>query len=382
MFWNIEKKPKNHWFSLANKLTLLSTLSAVIIMLGFCFYIYPSFKMMAEQVGRAHVLQQTLQQKQLVSSLGEIAAPFDSELAFVCIKKVITAMFAFIVFSLLVSYLIAERTMRKVKSLALTMQNIDSNELNRRLDPLMWPMELRDVVIPFNHMLDRLESSFTNLSQFSSDIAHELRTPLHNLRSLTEVTLSKERSLPEYQIRLQEFGDEIQQLSRLTESLLFLARVENNQQSLQLKPYSLLKMTHKLLEFFSASIDEKKLEIICTGDATVLVDSLLFERVLSNLLSNAIRHTPSGGTIQFRIHDRCDQKVQFDIQDSGEGILEANLPHIFQRFYRVDYARSQNMGGNGLGLAISHAIVSLQKGHLSVNSVPTQGSCFTILLPR
>lgn len=373
-------KNKN-WFSLANKLTVLMTLSIAVILVGFCFYIYPSFNNLSLEVGRAQELQQLLQQKHLSDTLGPLAAPFDGTISMVCIKKVITAMIAFIILTCLVSYLIAERTMQKVKSLASTLQKIDSNELTKRLDPREWPSELRDVIEPFNHMLQRLETSFVTLSQFSSDIAHELRTPLHNLQSLTEVTLTKDRSISEYQTRLYEFGEELAKMSRLTESLLFLARIENNQEVLNVQWISLAKLIKKIVEFFSASIAEKNLKVSVDGDALVLLDALLFERVITNLLSNAIRYTPNDGKILFHISIDEDKIVHCMVQDTGPGIPDEHLPHIFQRFYRADYSRSESDGGNGLGLAISQAIVDLHGGRMAVASETGVGSCFTITFP-
>ncbi len=373
-------KNKN-WFSLANKLTVLMTLSIAVILVGFCFYIYPSFNNLSQEVSRAQELQQLLQQKQLSGNLGPLAAPFDGTISMVCIKKVITAMIAFIILTCLVSYLIAERTMQKVKSLASTLQKIDSNELTNRLDPKEWPSELRDVIEPFNHMLQRLETSFVTLSQFSSDIAHELRTPLHNLQSLTEVTLTKDRSIPEYQTRLYEFGEELAKMSRLTESLLFLARIENNQEVLNVQWLSLAKLIKKIVEFFSASIAEKNLKVSVDGDALVLLDPLLFERVITNLLSNAIRYTPNDGKILIHISIDEDKIVHCMVQDTGPGIPDEHLPHIFQRFYRADYSRSESDGGNGLGLAISQAIVDLHRGRMAVASELGVGSCFTITFP-
>lgn len=275
----------------------------------------------------------------------------------------------------------ARRSLRRLHDLTETTKTITVTSLHQRIDPRSWPKELHALGLSFNQMLDRIEISFSRLMQFSGDLAHELRTPINNLIGETEVALYQSSSSEEYKKILESNLEESHRISTIIENILFLARVEN--------PKINLKKTHILIheeiavvcDFYEAMIDEKNIKIICQGKATIDANSDMFRRMLSNILANALKHTLSNGIIRFDIEE-ISHHVQLKISDNGVGIALEHLTKIFDRFYRVDSARSQLHGGTGLGLAIVKSIVDLHQGTINVSSAPGQGVTFTLLFPK
>ncbi len=245
---------------------------------------------------------------------------------------------------------------------------ISSKQLDKPLDDEGVPQELKELVESFNTMRSRLHESFRRLSEFSSDIAHELRTPIHNLLIQTQVTLAGEENLSTCRTVLQSNEEEYQRLSKMITDMLFLAKADNKLLSLKLEPISLADEVTGLFEFYEAMASEQNIRLEQTGNATVSVDRLMIQRALSNLLSNALRFTPEGMPIKAEI--RSDSGWAYlSISNPGPEIPDEQRERIFERLYRIDPSRREGHTDNvGLGLAITRSIVEMHGGGIDVNS--------------
>ena len=230
-------------------------------------------------------------------------------------------------------------------------------------------------------MLDRLEASFMRLSQFSADLAHELRTPINNLRGEAEVALSKPRAIDEYRDILASSLEEYDRLSRMTDSLLFLAKADNAQLSANLLIIDAGHEVQKIINFYEALATEQGVQVTCEGKEMIRADPGLFQRVVSNLLANALHYTPHGGKITFSIRQMPDGKIEVSCRDTGTGIGEEHLPRIFDRFYRTDPSRHAHPDGAGLGLAIVKSIIQLHQGDIAVHSAVGEGTSVDLIFP-
>jgi two-component system, OmpR family, heavy metal sensor histidine kinase CusS len=287
-----------------------------------------------------------------------------------------------LVVCVLVGHGIARRGLRPVSEIAETVRRIRSTTLDERIDLSGLPSELNALAATFNEMLDRLEDAFARLARFSSDIAHELRTPINNLRGEVEVALARARSPEEYRDLLGSSLEECLRLSRLIDSLLFLARAENPGTEIRREPLQLAGEFSTVCEFYEAAASDAgvSLQSSAPETLTVALDRTLFQRAVGNLVENALAHTPPGGAIRLEARAE-DGRVLVSVVDTGCGIPPDHLPRVFDRFHRVDPARSTHAGGAGLGLAIVKTIAALHGGRAEIESRPGQGTRVTLALP-
>ena len=297
-------------------------------------------------------------------------------------NHVLLAVLSGVLATALLGYVIARRGLRSVRAVARTAGEITANQLGERLRIEDAPAELEDMVRTFNHMLDRLEDSFRRLTQFSSDIAHDLRTPIGNLMIQTQVTLTQRRSIPEYEALLTSNIEDYERLTRMLETMLFLARADNAQVALRKDTISVgLELKH-IAEYFEGMADEKSvaLEVDASGD--LIADAVLFRRAASNLIANALRHTPGGQRVTILGHEQGADQFVVAVTNPGSGITAEHLPRIFDRFYRVDNSRGGSQSSFGLGLAIVKSIMTLHGGKVGVESIPNGLTTFTLVFPR
>lgn len=258
--------------------------------------------------------------------------------------------------------------------------DIGSGQLHLRLDATQVPRELQHLVSSFNQMLDRLQDSFVRLSDFSADIAHELRTPVTNLMTQAQVALSKQRSADEYQELLYSSLEELDRMSKMVADMLFLAQAEHHLNQPAFAAVDLAAEVRDLFEYFEALAEDRGVALLLEGDAAVVQgDRLMLRRALSNLLSNGLRYTAAGESLRVRL-DRHGQYVELRVENPGADIPLAHLPRLFDRFYRVDPARQRKGEGAGLGLAIVKSIVEVHCGSIDVESKAGL-TCFTVRLP-
>jgi two-component system heavy metal sensor histidine kinase CusS len=279
-------------------------------------------------------------------------------------------------------YWLARTGLRPLRQIAAKVQRIRSSNLAERIDTVHLPAELAVLGSNFNSMLERLQDSFDRLQRFSADIAHELRTPVNNVRIEAEVALGKARSLNEYQETLGSCLEECGRLSRIIDSMLFIARSEDPRTHITKESVDVGVELERVRDYYEAPAGEAgvALNVICPTGTEAHVDRTLFQRAVGNLVSNAIRYTARGGRVDLGAR-RENGELRVEVSDSGTGIDPNDLPRIFDRFYRADRARS-NAGGNvGLGLAIVKSIVSLHGGTIAVESDPNKGTRMSIRLP-
>lgn len=257
---------------------------------------------------------------------------------------------------------------------------VTASRLDTRLDLAAVPVELVDLASTLNDMLARLQDSFQRLQDFASDLAHELRTPISNLMTETQVALTQARSPDEYRDILASNIEEFERLARMLGDMLFLAKADNNLMVPSQEALDLVAQVRELFDYFEALCDDKGLHLSLTGRGQVLGDKLMLRRALANLLGNAIRHTPSGGDIKVSVLTAADGGAVVSIFNTGEPIAPEHLPRLFDRFYRADPSRHRNGEGAGLGLAITKSIVNAHGGHVGVRS-DTEGTVFEVRLP-
>lgn len=279
----------------------------------------------------------------------------------------------------LLAWFTARRGLAPLHDIAQVAKNMSAEHLNARLPIESVPIELNDLAHSFNDMLSRLEDSFRRLSDFSSDIAHELRTPVSNLMTQTQVALSKARDAEEYREILYSNLEEYQRLATMIADMLFLAKADNGLIIPSRESVDLRKEVEGLFAFYEALAEHQGIGLAMRGEGKVLGDRLMLQRALSNLLSNAIRHTPRGGTVSVGINPAANGFVSVMVENPGEPIPAEHLSRIFDRFYRVDSSRQRTSEGAGLGLAITRSIVGAHGGQARVFS--DTSTRFELLLP-
>lgn len=278
-------------------------------------------------------------------------------------------------------YQIARRGLTPLTRLASIVAELSAAHLHRRIGNDAWPRELRPLAANFDQLLARLEESFARISRFSADIAHELRTPLHILRGEAEIALTKARSSEDYRTCIESAAEEYERLTWMVDALLFLAHTEHPDAQLDKKPLALDQEIAAVCAFHQAMADEQEITLINGGTGTVLADSGLLRRALSNLIVNALRNTPSGGRIVVEAREAPDREAEIVVSDTGDGIAPEDLPHVFDRFYRADSARLRQGSGTGLGLAIVQSIMQLHGGTVSLDSELGRGTAVTLKFP-
>ena len=256
---------------------------------------------------------------------------------------------------------------------------ISAERLAERLPVNGLPAELRPLATAFNAMLARLDDSFRRLSEFSSNIAHELRTPISNLMTQTQVALSSARDKDEYKEVLYSSLEEYERMAQMVGDMLYLAQAENGLLNPGQEQVDLASETRDLFDYFEAWAEEHAVALTLSGAASVVGDRLMLRRALSNLLSNAIRHTRRGDGVHVSL-SRHEDTVTLAVENPGPAIPAEHLHKLFDRFYRVDPSRQRNGDGTGLGLAICKSIVEAHGGTISVTS-DDQRTRFEIKLP-
>ncbi len=281
--------------------------------------------------------------------------------------------------TLLAGWLLVWRGLSPLRAMSARIAGVNVERLHARIGEQLWPSDLRALARSFDAMMIRLQAAFEQLSRFSSDLAHEFRSPITNLVAAASVMLARERSAAEYQDTLGIMVDEGERLSRMVTSMLFLARADNARQALSIEPVSIAQEFARIVDAFEVVAEDGGVGLAAHGDGVVSADAMLLRRALTNLVSNALAHTPRGGRIE--LGAQADERgLALSVRDTGAGIAAEHLPKLFDRFYRVDAARS-SAESTGLGLAVVKSIAELHGASVHVESVVGQGSVFSILFP-
>ncbi|KPX80226.1 heavy metal sensor histidine kinase [Pseudomonas meliae] len=250
----------------------------------------------------------------------------------------------------------------------------------KRLDSHDTPVELQQLSDAFNAMLDRLDDGYRRLMQFSADLAHEIRTPVGSLMGHCQVALRQNRSADEYQVLLASNLEELERISRLVESILFLARADEAQAALERQPLDLHDELQRVAGYFEGLAEERNLRLSHSGQGTLLADPILLRRALSNLVANAIRYANENSEILIRVA-AVDRQWRIEVENQGPALPQATLARLFDRFYRGDASRHERSDSNGLGLAIVTAIMHLHGGRVEVAQPAAGRICFSLIFP-
>jgi heavy metal sensor kinase len=292
------------------------------------------------------------------------------------------AFFLALFFGSIGGWLLSRKSLRPIDKITETTKRITATNLSERLPLQGSDDDLDRLATTINQMMERLEESFQKLSRFTADAAHELRTPLAALKGETEVLLSRKRSSVEYQEALTNNLERLDFLTKLVNELLILSQADEGKASIKIENLNFSEQLKELYEAFTIVAMQKKINFTLSTSEEVLIngDRIKLQQLFSNLIDNAIKYTPEGGTISLIVQPGKDQ-VTVILNDTGIGIPSDDLPHIFDRFYRVDTSRSRLSGGVGLGLSICQWIVKAHHGTIDVKSHLHQGTTFTLTLP-
>ena len=294
-----------------------------------------------------------------------------------------TAVPSVLVFATLFARFLARRALKPISKIIKTARDIgQGQELSQRIPVFKVQDELGQLALTFNEMMDRLENSFAQMRQFSSDASHELRTPLTVLQGQNELVLSKLRDPKEYQEVIISNLEEIKYMSKVLEDLFVLSRSDENQVLLNYKRMDLRDLVEEVCRHAEILAEEKDISIVIAFLEQVKIngDEVRLRQMVWNILHNGIKYTQPGGELKVSLLEESGFAL-LSIQDSGIGIPEKDLPFIFDRFYRVDKARSKDEGGSGLGLSICRHIAEAHKGEINVESKPGLGTRFKVYIP-
>jgi len=331
---------------------------------------------------------------QIASSLEEVEDALNTLFLILIIAVPLALMIA-----ILGGQFLAHKALKPVDNITQTARMITSQNLNQRIAPVKMKDEISRLIETFNEMISRLDQSFRQVKQFSSDASHELKTPLTILKGEVEVTLRKERSLQEYQQTLKSNLEEINRMSQIVEDLLLLSRADAGEVGLNKEDIDLSEIFDEVVTQMDMLTTSRKLRLFALNhhqDIHMFGDALRIRELFINLIENGIKYTEQGGTIRVALSKEYEplgknssggtegEKEEFAkivVSDTGIGIAKEDQERIFDRFFRVDKARSREEGGSGLGLSICKWIIEAHQGEIRVESELGKGSSFIVKLP-
>lgn len=314
--------------------------------------------------------------------VGASLASLENTLHGVIIDFLMVAPFV-LIFGALGSYWLASRAFRPIIRLTGIARKIQSGNLHSRVPVPYTNDEVQHLALTFNEMLDHLEAMFKQQRRFIADASHELRTPVAAIRSMTDVALDQQLAVNEYVSVLHDVNTQAEHLSKLIADLLTLARADEGHIRFEREPLRLDLLANDVVTTLESLATEKgiTLSVEANEPLQVMGDEARMMQVIMNLLDNALKYTGPGGTVTVRVQSTQEQQIRLIVQDTGIGIAQEHIAHIFERFYRVDSARSRSAGGTGLGLAIVKWIVTMHQGTIAVTSQVGKGTMFSIVLP-
>jgi heavy metal sensor kinase len=279
-------------------------------------------------------------------------------------------------------YVLVRRALAPVDRIAASAERISSHNLSERLPVARTGDELERLSIALNHMIDRLDAAFQYSRRFVADASHELRTPLTVLKGELEDFVQKPQASPEWRDRLGSALEEVDRLTNIVEGLFAISRLDAGEAAAEWVEFDLARLVSATADQMALLAEDKKIKLTCQGTSDVWVegDRARLKQVVVNLLDNAIKYTPEGGAVSLAVTAQ-NGKAVLEVSDNGVGIPPQALPRVFDRFYRVDNARSRPQGGAGLGLSIVKSICTAHHGTVEALSTPGQGSCFKVALP-
>jgi len=330
---------------------------------------------LAEDDGKARLISAVIGQDTILQ-IGESLEEADEYLGiFLNLFSILTGVL--IIASAFIGRYLARRALTDMADVTRTAEDISRGEYDRRVEVKGQFKEIDRLGLTFNHMLDRIQSLLRSMKEINDNIAHDLRSPLARIRGIAEMTLTEDKSMSDYKEMAINTIEECDSLIEMINTMLDITEAEAGVSGAKFTEFDLVVLITDACELFRPVADEKKLDL-----AVNLPESMLFwgdikkmQRIVTNILENAIKYTPEQGTVTVSAVAQNGQ-VRIVVKDSGIGISEKDLPHIFERFYRCDRSRTQ--GGVGLGLSLAKAFVNSMNGKIEVNSTMSMGSIFTI----
>ena len=296
-------------------------------------------------------------------------------------KIFVATMASLFIFAIIIGWFMARRALAGVEAVTQTARKISESRLEERVPVKKNQDEIDQLAITFNQMLDRIQTLVTGIREMSDNIAHDLKSPITRIRGISEVSLSTGASEKEYENMAASTVEECDRLLDMINTMLVISKTEAGVNKLDAKELDIGAMVRDACELFRSSAEDKNLSLVCDvpGNFSISGDNRLIQRMIANLLDNAIKYTSDGGTVEIAVHKQNNHAVVITVNDSGVGISDPDLPRIFERFYRCDPSRSK--AGIGLGLSFARAVARAHGGEITVTSKPDQGSTFTVTLP-
>ena len=296
-------------------------------------------------------------------------------------KIFVTTMASLFVVAAIIGWFMARRALAGVEAVTRTARQISEGSLKQRVPVKKYQDEIDQLAITFNQMLDRIQALVTGIREMSDNIAHDLKSPITRIRGISEVNLTTGASDKEYETMAASTIEECDRLLDMINTMLVISKTEAGVNKLDTQEMDIGAVVRDACELFRAPAEDKDLRLVCDapGNFSISGDNRLIQRMIANLLDNAIKYTPAGGSIEMTVNTVNDAAT-ITVKDTGIGISEKDIPRIFERFYRCDPSRSE--AGIGLGLSFARAIARAHGGDITVTSIPDQGSTFTVTLPN
>jgi heavy metal sensor kinase len=296
-------------------------------------------------------------------------------------KIFILAMSVIVLVAALIGWFMAKRATTGLQAVARTARHITEGDLGRRVPVNEKGDEIDQLAVTFNRMLDRIQALVTNIREISDNIAHDLKSPVTRIRGLAEITLTTGKTLAEYESMAAETIEACDRLLDMINTMLAISKTEAGVDDLNVEPIDLAALIHEACDLFEPMAEDKGVNISCDipGPCVISGDRRMVQRMTANLIDNAVKYTPSGGSVHIFLTTTENNVVVMQITDTGIGISSSDLPFIFNRFYRCDKSRSQT--GAGLGLCLARAVARAHGGDIRVKSEPGSGSTFSVILP-
>jgi heavy metal sensor kinase len=293
----------------------------------------------------------------------------------------ITTMTFLIILAAGVGWFMARRAVSGVEAITRTAQSISGGTLGKRVPVKTRGDEIDQLAMTFNQMLDRIQTLVIEIKEISDNIAHDLKSPITRIRGIAEVTLTNGKSMGEYESMAASTIEECDRLLDMINTMLMISKTESGVDKLSLEEIDLAGLVREACELFEPTAEDKRVTLSCDvpNKSHLVGDNRMIQRMLSNLLDNAIKYTPSGGKVSVLVSENDERYVVITVKDTGIGISPNDLPRIFDRFYRCDQSRSTP--GIGLGLSLARTIARAHGGDITITSLLNQGSTFTITLP-
>jgi heavy metal sensor kinase len=296
-------------------------------------------------------------------------------------KIFVTSMASLFIFAAIIGWFMARRALAGVEAVTRTARQISESSLKERVPVKKYQDEIDQLAITFNQMLDRIQTLVNGIREMSDNIAHDLKSPITRIRGISEVSLTTGASEKEYENMAASTVEECDRLLDMINTMLVISKTEAGVNKLDAKELDIGAVVRDACELFRSPAEDKDLRLVCDvpGNFNISGDNRMIQRMIANLLDNAIKYTPAGGSVEVTVNTGNNGAVAIAVKDSGSGISENDIPHIFERFYRCDPSRSE--AGIGLGLSFARAIARAHGGDISVFSKPEQGSTFTVTFP-